>query len=80
MSPSNISFNRSQMKFSRAELRAEMMELGLTLPQQDFWGCGSQRAFFDVQVFNPYAQSFRSLTLKSAYLYNEQEKRRKYLQ
>ena len=45
-----------------------------------FWGCGSQRAFFDVRVFNPCAQSFRFLTLKSAYLCNEQEKTRKYQQ
>ena len=52
----------------------------LDIAATGFWGCGSQRAFFDVRVFNPCAQSFRSLTLQLACFRNEQEKTQKYQQ
>ena len=45
-----------------------------------FWGNGTQRAFFDVRVFNPCAPSVRSLSPHSIYARNEKEKRRKYQQ
>ena len=44
---------------------------------RSFWVKG-QRAFFDVRVFNPYAQRYLTKSLKSAFATNENEKKRKY--
>lgn len=43
-----------------------------------FWGGSRQRAFFDVRVFNPFAQSHCKSTLAKCYRRNEQEKKRAY--
>ena len=42
-----------------------------------FWTRG-QRAFFDIRVFNAYAQRYSNLNLKSAFDINEKEKKRQY--
>ena len=52
----------------------------LDIATTGFWGNGTQRAFFDVRVFNPCAPSVRSLSPHSIYARNEKEKRRKYQQ
>ena len=43
-----------------------------------FWGNGFQRAFFDIRVCNPNAQSYRNLNVQSVYKKQEQEKKRAY--
>ena len=43
-----------------------------------FWGRDRQHAFFDVRVFNPFAQSYRDTSLPQCYRRNEMEKRRAY--
>ena len=43
-----------------------------------FGGGRFERAFVDVRVFNPSAQSKRQVSLSSVYRRNEQEKRRQY--
>ena len=55
-------------------------EARLDIRAQGFWGNRHQRAFFDVRVFNPNAQSYRKLHLASAYHRQEREKQRKYEQ
>ena len=49
----------------------------LDVSARGVWMRGS-RAFFDVKVFNPLAQSYSKLTLKAAHKQNEREKKRKY--
>ena len=44
-----------------------------------FWGTG-QRAFLDVKVFNPYAQSNKKFSLSSCYKHHERAKKRSYEQ
>ena len=43
-----------------------------------FWGDRKQKAFFDVKVFNPFAQSFRNLPLDRCYDRCERQKKRAY--
>ena len=43
-----------------------------------FWGNRRQSAFFDVRVFNPFAQTYTNQTIQSAYRQNEKDKRRNY--
>ena len=50
----------------------------LDIVATSFWGRDRQRAFFDVQVFNPFAQSYRDTSLPQCYRRNEMEKRRAY--
>ena len=45
---------------------------------QGFWGNSSQRAFFDVRICNPTAQSYRNSSLEAVYRSQEREKRRQY--
>lgn len=45
---------------------------------QGFWGNGSQRAFFDVRICNPTAQSYRNSSLEAVYRSQERGKRRQY--
>ena len=49
----------------------------LDVVAESFWG-DWQRAFFDVRVFNPFAQSYRTTSLTQCYKRNEMEKRRAY--
>ena len=49
----------------------------LDIVAESFWG-DRQRAFFDVRVFNPFAQSYRNTSLTQCYQRNEREKRRAY--
>lgn len=49
----------------------------LDVVADNFWGDG-QRAFFDVRVFHPMAQSYRQTRLNVCYKSREQEKRRCY--
>ena len=53
-------------------------EARLDIKANGFWGSKSSCAFFDVRVFNPYAQSNRNKSLKACYRKHEQEKRRAY--
>ena len=43
-------------------------------------GCGFQRAFFDIRVFNPFAQTNTTMSMASVYLHHEKEKQRAYQQ
>ena len=45
---------------------------------QSFWGRDRQSAFFDVRVFNPYAQTYQNSSLPQSYRKNELEKKRAY--
>ena len=45
---------------------------------QGFWGNGSQKAFFDVRICNPTAQSYCSSSLEAVYRSQERGKRRQY--
>ena len=47
----------------------------LDIVAENFWGRDQQCAFFDVQVFNPFAQSHRNTLLAQCYRRNEMEKR-----
>ena len=50
----------------------------LDVAAESFWSTDWQRAFFDVRVFNPFAQSHRSTSLSQCYKKHEQEKKRAY--
>ena len=50
----------------------------LDVAAESFWSTDRQRAFFDVRVFNPFAQSHRNTPLTQCYKKNEQEKKRAY--
>lgn len=49
----------------------------LDIAARGFW-LREQRAFFDVRVFNPFAHSYLSQRLPSAFVTNEKEKKRAY--
>ena len=46
---------------------------------RDFWSKG-QRAFFDIRVFDPMAQSYRDQSLESNHIIHEKDKQRTYSQ
>ena len=46
----------------------------LDIRANGFWGTAFESAFFDVRVFNPYARSYRSLTMEQLYRRQEREK------
>ena len=50
----------------------------LDIVAENFGGRDRQRAFFDVRVFNPFAQSYRNTSLPQCYRQNELEKKRAY--
>ena len=50
----------------------------LDIVADNFWGRDRQHAFFDVRVFNPFAQSHRNTSLPQCYRRNELEKKRAY--
>ena len=50
----------------------------LDVAMYGFWGGRFEKAFVDVRVFNPSAQSNRHGSLSSVYRRHEQEKRRRY--
>ena len=50
----------------------------LDIAAHGFWESRFERAFFDVRVFNPCAQSNRQTSLLSTYRRHEQEKKRQY--
>ena len=50
----------------------------LDIAADDFWGGDRNRAFFDVRVFGPFAQSHWNTSLSQCYKKNEREKRRVY--
>ena len=50
----------------------------LDIVAENFWGRDRQCAFFDVRVFNPFAQSYRNTSLSQCYRRNEMEKKRAY--
>ena len=50
----------------------------LDVAMYGFWGGRFEKAFVDVRVFNPSAQSNRQASLSSVYRRHEQEKRRQY--
>ena len=45
-----------------------------------FWGDGSQKAYFDIRVFNPCAQTYLTMEPQAVYLHQEKEKRLQYQQ
>ena len=45
-----------------------------------FWGDGSQKAYFDIRVFNPCAQTYLSMEPPAVCLRQEKEKRQQYEQ
>ena len=47
---------------------------------RDFWGDGSQKAYFNLRVFNPCAQTYLTMEPQTVYLRQEKEKRRQYQQ
>ena len=52
----------------------------LDVVAQSFWGRDRQCAYFDIRVFNPFAQSYLNTSLHQCYRRNEQEKKREYEQ
>ena len=52
----------------------------LDIAADGFWGCSSQRTFFDVRVFNPHAPSNNMNTSSSCYRKHELAKKRAYSQ
>ena len=50
----------------------------LDIIAQSFWGRDRQCAFFDLRVFNTFAQSCRNTPLGQCYRYNELDKWRAY--
>ena len=52
-------------------------EARLDVSARGFWA-RQQRAFFDVRIFNPMAQTYRQETLPTAHRTNEQAKKREY--
>ena len=50
----------------------------LDIVATNFWGRDRQCAFFDVRIFNPFAQSYQDTSLPQCYRRNEMEKRRVY--
>ena len=45
---------------------------------ESFWGRDRQREYFDVRVFNPFAQSYLNTSLGQCYRRNELGKKREY--
>ena len=50
----------------------------LDIVAESFWDRDRQCAFFDVRVFNPFAQSYQNTSLAQCYQRNEMERRRAY--
>ncbi len=50
----------------------------LNIVAESFWGKDRQRAFFDVRVFNLFAQTYHDTPLAQCYRRNEMEKSRAY--
>ena len=50
----------------------------LDIAADNFWGRDRNRAFFDIRVFSPFAQSHRQTSLSQCYKKNELEKKRAY--
>ena len=50
----------------------------LDIVAENFWGRDRQRTFFDVRVFNPFAQSHLNTPLAQCYRKQEMEKKRTY--
>ena len=53
-------------------------EARLDIKAAGFWGDGCEEAFFDVRVFNPFAASYRTLSVPALYRRHEREKRARY--
>ena len=58
-------------------LRSSNREDGarLDIAAVNFWGRDRNRAFFDIRVFSPFAQSHRNTSLSQCYKKNEQEQK-----
>ena len=50
----------------------------LDVAASGFWGCHTERAFFDVRVFNPFASSNATTSLSAFYCMHERCKSRAY--
>ena len=50
----------------------------LDVAAQNFWGKDNQTAYFDVRVFNPFAQSYTNSSLSKCYRKHELDKKREY--
>ena len=55
-------------------------ELGarLDVAAQNFWGKDHQTAYFDVRIFNPFAQSYANSSMSKCYRKHELDKKREY--
>ncbi len=64
-------------EFSRLTANRED-DARLDIRARGFWGSRLDCAFFDVRVFNPFAQSNRNTSLTSVYRRHERQKQRQY--
>ena len=55
-------------------------EASLDIKAQGLWGDCHQCTFFDVRIYNPFAQTHKNKPLSSVYVAQEREKRRAYEQ
>ena len=62
----------------RMTCRTANREDGARLDVVAQWGRDLQCAYFDIRVFNPFAQSYLNTSLAQCYRRNEQEKKREY--
>eukprot|EP00731_Ephydatia_muelleri_P017646 Em0010g744a len=50
----------------------------LDVAAQNFWGKDHQTAYFDVRIFNPFAQSYANSSISKCYRKHEMDKKREY--
>ena len=50
----------------------------LDVAAQNFWGKDHQTAYFDVRIFNPFAQSYANSSISKCYRKHELDKKREY--
>eukprot|EP00731_Ephydatia_muelleri_P028772 Em0020g416a len=50
----------------------------LDVAAQNFWGKDHQTAYFDVRIFNPFAQSYANSSMSKCYRKHELDKKREY--
>ena len=66
----------TEQLYSRCANRVDSASLDIAA--RGFWGCGAQRALFDVRVCNPSAPTHRDTQPSTLYQWNEREKRWQY--
>ena len=68
----------SHCRVSTLKYKSANGEVGtrLDVAAQNFWGKDHQTAYFDVRVFNPFAQSYTNSSLSKCYRKHELDKKR----